>query len=111
MLAATPAPPGIAPDPVCTQHCGNLHTELFVESPRSSCVSTTTIEAGAMPRVERGDRVSLAYNRLRELIVLGRLAPGTRIIETSVAVRLGVSRTPVRAARSEEHTSELQSPC
>ena len=61
-------------------------------------MSTTTIEAGAPPRVERGDRVSLAYNRLRELIVLGRLAPGTRIIETSVAVRLGVSRTPVRAA-------------
>jgi DNA-binding GntR family transcriptional regulator len=53
---------------------------------------------GSLPRIERGDRVSLAYHRLRELIVLGRLAPGTRIIETSVAVRLGVSRTPVRAA-------------
>lgn len=47
---------------------------------------------------ERGDRVTLAYHRLRELIVLGRLAPGTRIIETAVATRLGVSRTPVRAA-------------
>ena len=47
---------------------------------------------------ERGDRVTLAYQRLRELIVLGRLAPGTRIIETTVATRLGVSRTPVRAA-------------
>lgn len=48
--------------------------------------------------VERGDRVSHAYQKLRELIVLGRLAPGTRIIETTVATRLGVSRTPVRAA-------------
>ena len=48
--------------------------------------------------VERGDRVTLAYQKLRELIVLGRLAPGTRIIETTVAARLGVSRTPVRAA-------------
>lgn len=47
---------------------------------------------------ERGDRVTLAYNRLRELIVTGRLAPGSRIIETAVATRLGVSRTPVRAA-------------
>jgi DNA-binding GntR family transcriptional regulator len=47
---------------------------------------------------ERGDRVTLAYHRLRELIVLGRLAPGSRIIETTVASRLGVSRTPVRAA-------------
>lgn len=61
-------------------------------------MSTTTIGKEAPPRAERGDRVTLAYNRLRELIVLGRLAPGTRIIETSVAVRLGVSRTPVRAA-------------
>lgn len=49
-------------------------------------------------RLERGDRVTLAYNRLRELIVAGRLAPGSRIIETAVASRLGVSRTPVRAA-------------
>jgi DNA-binding GntR family transcriptional regulator len=48
--------------------------------------------------VERGDRVTLAYHKLRELIVLGRLAPGSRIIETVVASRLGVSRTPVRAA-------------
>jgi DNA-binding GntR family transcriptional regulator len=47
---------------------------------------------------ERGDRVTLAYHKLRELIVLGRLAPGARIIETAIATRLGVSRTPVRAA-------------
>jgi DNA-binding GntR family transcriptional regulator len=46
----------------------------------------------------RGDRVAQAYTRLRELIVWGRLAPGTRIIETDVASRLGVSRTPVRGA-------------
>lgn len=46
----------------------------------------------------RGDRVSQAYHQLRELIVWGRLAPGTRIIETDVASRLGVSRTPVRSA-------------
>jgi DNA-binding GntR family transcriptional regulator len=46
----------------------------------------------------RGDRVSLAYRQLRELIISGRLAPGTRIIETDVANRLGVSRTPVRSA-------------
>jgi len=38
------------------------------------------------------------YERLRALIVDGRLAPGARIIETDVAARLGVSRTPVRGA-------------
>jgi DNA-binding GntR family transcriptional regulator len=41
---------------------------------------------------------SAAYEKLRELIVAGRLAPGTRLIETTVAERLGVSRTPVRGA-------------
>ena len=44
------------------------------------------------------DRASQAYRRLRELIVHGRLAPGARIIETEVAGKLGISRTPVRAA-------------
>jgi DNA-binding GntR family transcriptional regulator len=38
------------------------------------------------------------YERLRELIVRGRLAPGGRLIETEVARRLGISRTPVREA-------------
>ena len=38
------------------------------------------------------------YHRLRTLIVTGRLAPGSRLVETDVATRLGVSRTPVRAA-------------
>lgn len=38
------------------------------------------------------------YARLRDLMVGGQLAPGSRIIETSLAERLGVSRTPVREA-------------
>ncbi len=40
----------------------------------------------------------MAYRELRELIVSGRLAPGTRLVETTAAKRLGVSRTPVRSA-------------
>jgi len=47
---------------------------------------------------ERGGRVRTTYRQLRELIVRGRLAPGTRIIEADLAHRLGVSRTPVRDA-------------
>lgn len=43
-------------------------------------------------------RVDDAYGRLRGLIVHGQIAPGSRIIETEVAERLGVSRTPVNAA-------------
>lgn len=44
------------------------------------------------------DRATDAYRKLRNLIVRGRLAPGSRVIETDIADRLGVSRTPVRAA-------------
>jgi DNA-binding GntR family transcriptional regulator len=51
-------------------------------------------KARARPR----SRGVIAYHRLRELIVHGRLAPGTWVIETDIARRLGVSRTPVRAA-------------
>jgi GntR family transcriptional regulator, vanillate catabolism transcriptional regulator len=35
---------------------------------------------------------------LRELILAGEIAPGTRITEVAVSERLGVSRTPVRGA-------------
>ena len=45
-----------------------------------------------------GDRGTQAYQHLRQLIVHGRLAPGSRLIETEVAERLGLSRTPVRSA-------------
>lgn len=44
------------------------------------------------------DRTTQTYERLRELIVQGSLAPGSRIIESDVADRLGVSRTPIRAS-------------
>lgn len=43
-------------------------------------------------------RSANVYQRVRQLIVTGRIAPGTRVVETTVAERLGVSRTPVRAA-------------
>src|SRR5256885_4868427 len=44
------------------------------------------------------ERASRLYDSLRNLIVRGQLAPGARIVETEVAERFGVSRTPVRAA-------------
>jgi DNA-binding GntR family transcriptional regulator len=46
----------------------------------------------------RGESVARAYEQLRELIVRGRLAPGSRIVESEIAGRLGVSRTPARSA-------------
>jgi DNA-binding GntR family transcriptional regulator len=38
------------------------------------------------------------YGRLRALIVAGRIAPGTRLVETEFARKMSVSRTPVREA-------------
>lgn len=46
----------------------------------------------------RGARLDATYQGLRALIIRGQLAPGTRIVETDIAAKLGVSRTPVRAA-------------
>src|SRR5690349_15950432 len=46
----------------------------------------------------RPARPQQVYRKLRELIIRGQLAPGSRVVETDVASRLGVSRTPVRAA-------------
>ena len=40
----------------------------------------------------------LAYQRLRDDILSWRIAPGTALNETELAARLGVSRTPLRAA-------------
>ncbi|MEO8450575.1 MAG: GntR family transcriptional regulator [Gemmatimonadota bacterium] len=44
----------------------------------------------------RGGQVKAAYTRLREAIVRGSLAPGTRIMETDVARWLDLSRSSVR---------------
>jgi DNA-binding GntR family transcriptional regulator len=38
------------------------------------------------------------YDRLREMIGAFELAPGDRLVETDLAARLGVSKTPVREA-------------
>jgi DNA-binding GntR family transcriptional regulator len=46
----------------------------------------------------RGARPTVVYHALRALIVRGQLAPGSRIVETEVASKLRVSRTPVRGA-------------
>src|ERR1700751_359477 len=46
----------------------------------------------------RTNSQDLAFKHLHEMIVTGRLAPGTWMIEADIADRLGLSRTPVRGA-------------
>ena len=65
---------------------------------KSKTVSSRTVRKKATKDNVTADRTTLAYEQLRELIVRGRLAPGSRLIETEVAERLGLSRTPVRGA-------------
>jgi DNA-binding GntR family transcriptional regulator len=42
--------------------------------------------------------VDLAYERIRELVLSGEIAPGARLAQVELAERLGISRTPVREA-------------
>jgi DNA-binding GntR family transcriptional regulator len=59
---------------------------------------TATRVAGSLAGAPHGSRPDQVYARLRDLIVQGSIAPGSRIVETEIASRLGVSRTPVREA-------------
>lgn len=61
-------------------------------------MATSAGRRSAPERAPGMDRGTHVFEQLRELIVWGRIAPGTRIIEAEVANRLNVSRTPVRAA-------------
>lgn len=56
---------------------------------------------GIGPEATHLERKSLherVVDRLRDMIVFGELAPGARIVESDLAERLGVSRTPLREA-------------
>jgi DNA-binding GntR family transcriptional regulator len=46
----------------------------------------------------RGNSLKRAFQEIRDMIVRGKLSPGTWIIEADLADRLGFSRTPVRGA-------------
>ncbi|MDE1999828.1 MAG: GntR family transcriptional regulator [Burkholderiales bacterium] len=52
----------------------------------------------SMPDVGRDDVPLQIVDRLRECLFNGELMPGSRLSEPALAARLGVSRTPIRAA-------------
>lgn len=49
-------------------------------------------------KAEHGTSVTTAFQQIRELIVHGKLSPGTWIVEADLCTHLNMSRTPVRGA-------------
>jgi DNA-binding GntR family transcriptional regulator len=49
-------------------------------------------------KAEHGTSVGIAFQRIRDLIVHAKLAPGTWIVEGDLCDHLNMSRTPVRGA-------------
>ena len=70
---------------------------MAVQSAAKSAKRTLARATDISP-ITRGEGALAVYQQLRDRIVRGRLAPGSRLVEREVAARLGVSRTPVRAA-------------
>ena len=52
----------------------------------------------ATAKAEHGTSVTTAFQQIRELIVHGKLSPGTWIVEGDLCEHLNMSRTPVRGA-------------
>lgn len=61
-------------------------------------VKTKSQTKPSAPKREHGTSVISAFQQVRELIVHGKLSPGTWIVEGELANRLNLSRTPARAA-------------
>lgn len=67
----------------------------------TSSVKTQKSKVSRKPlaaKAEHGTSVTTAFQQIRELIVLGRLSPGTWIVEADLCKHLNMSRTPVRGA-------------
>ena len=67
--------------------------------PTSTIVKTKskTVRKAAA-KAEHGTSVTTAFQQIRELIVHGKLSPGTWIVENDLCEHLNMSRTPVRGA-------------
>lgn len=54
--------------------------------------------ARKLQKAEHGTSLLTAFREIRDMIVRGKMSPGTWILEADLAERLNMSRTPVRAA-------------
>jgi DNA-binding GntR family transcriptional regulator len=58
----------------------------------------TTAIAAVKAKAEHGTSLLTAFREIREMIVHGKLSPGSWILEAELAERMNMSRTPVRGA-------------
>jgi len=68
------------------------------ETNQEGIVADTENNPSSSPAVEAESQLGRTVMRLREMILKGEFGPGERISEHPLALRLGVSRTPIRLA-------------
>jgi DNA-binding GntR family transcriptional regulator len=56
------------------------------------------VKAALPPKAEHGTSIAIAYQQIRDLVIHGKLSPGTWVVEGDLAERLNMSRTPIRSA-------------
>ncbi len=64
----------------------------------STTEKTAKVSKKKSVKAEHGTSVDTAFQQIRDLIVHGKLAPGTWIVEGDLCEHLNMSRTPVRGA-------------
>ena len=73
----------------------------------TSAVEPDHLAARDSPENGRASGPQLVYRHIHEAIVEGRLRPGARITEASIARETGLSRTPIREAMRQLETRGL----
>jgi len=68
------------------------------KSPMAVHAAPGSSKSSRRPKAEQGNSLRKAFHEIRELIVHGRLSPGSWIVEADLAKHLAMSRTPVRSA-------------
>src|SRR5208337_15324 len=69
---------------------------VLMERPADAAASEGATRPGGLPA--HGATVAFIVERLRDDILAGRLAPGSRLVECELTARFSVSRGPVREA-------------
>jgi DNA-binding GntR family transcriptional regulator len=64
-----------------------------------TCVTLLGREVGVtLRRIQASSLADLAHERLTDALLSGELSPGDRLVQEVLALRLGISRTPLREA-------------